>query len=223
MSDQPAGRVQSATDIARIKRRARMAQMADAGFSQTSTAQALGTSRASVLRFAKSSGVVFAHRAAQVGGEDVIREICGAGDIPVRNPDDYREAIQDMKPLDAVDHLLGLLDGLTHRLPEMSLAPLRGLALTLLEARLLHHLDRHRNRPVAAEALMFAMYQLRPDRDWPDTGIVGIRVCHLRRKLRQAQISGVRIETCRSFGFCLRVSDGVRLDWNIAPAEGTRT
>lgn len=220
MSDQPAGQIQSAADIARVRRRARMTQMAEAGFSQTRTAHALETSRASVLRFAKASGVVFAPRGVGTGGEDVIRDICGADDIPVRDHDDYREAIQDMKPTAAVDHLLGLLDGLTHQLPEMSLSPLPGLSLTRLEARLLHHLDRHRNRPVTEEALMFAMYQLRPDRDWPDTNIVGIRICNLRRKLRLAE--GIRIETFRTVGFCLRVSDGIRLDWHSPPVEGTR-
>lgn len=222
MSDQPVGRVQSAADIARVRRRARMTQMAEAGFSQTATAQALGTSRASVMRFAKSSGVVFVPRAAGTGGEEVIREICGAQDIPVRDPDDYREAIQDMKPTAAVDHLLGLLDGLTHQLPEMSLSPLPGLNLTRLEARLLHHLDRHRNRPVTSEALMFAMYQLRPDRDWPDTNIVGIRICSIRRKLRLADISGVQIETCRGVGFSLRLSDGTRPNWYCTSHSGAR-
>jgi hypothetical protein len=222
MSDQPVGRIETGTDVARIKRRARMKQMAEAGFNQTQTAEALGTSRTSVQRFAQSNSIVFAQRMARSGGEDVIREICDADDISINDPDNYREAIQDMKPGAAVDHLLGLLDGLTHQLPEMSLSPLPGLILTRLEARLLHHLNRHRNRPVATEALMFAMYQLRPDRDWPDTGIVGTRICNLRRKLRQAEISGVRIEACRAVGYCLQVNDGVRFDWQSAPSNGTR-
>lgn len=222
MTDQPNGVIRTATDIARIRRRARMQQMAEAGFTITRTAEALGTSRTSVLRFAKSSGVGFQQRSSRPGADDELRQICDGRDIRVRDLDDYREAIQDMKPLVAVDHLLGLLDGLTHHSPEMSLAPLPGLALTRLEARLLHHLDRCRNRPVTAEALMFATYQLRPYQDWPDTRILDVRVCHIRRKLRLARISGVWIDTCRGFGFRLRLSHDLRLDWRCAPADGDR-
>lgn len=213
MTDQPTGTIHSAKDIARIKRRAKMQLMAEAGINMTRTAAALGTSRASVLRFAKRSGVSFEPRAPHAERDGAVQDICVANDIHVRDNDDYREAIQDMKPLAAVDHLLGLLDGLTHRLPEMSLTPLPGLALTRLEARLLHHLDRRRDCPVAQETLMFAMYQLRPYEDWPDTRLVDVRICHLRRKLRQAKITAVWIDTFRNFGFCLRVKDGVRLDW----------
>lgn len=197
-----------------------MQQMAEAGFGVTQTARSLGTSRASVHRFAKSSGVVFQYRPTETGRQDAIDAICRAEDIRLYDPDDYREAIQDMKPMAAVDHLLGLLDGLTHRLPEMSLTPVPGLALTRMEARLLYHLDRNRNRTVPQEALMFAMYQLKPDQDWPATTIISVRVCRLRRKLRLAKISGIRIETCRGVGICLRLSDSVSLDWRAAPADG---
>lgn len=222
MRDRPPAAIQSARDIACIKRRAKMQHMAEAGFSITQTALSLGTSRTSVYRFAKSSGVVFRHRPAEADMQDAIHESCRAEDIRIRDTDDYREAIQDMKPIAAVNHLLGLLDGLTHQLPEMSLSPLPGLSLSRLEARLLHHLDRRRSQPVTEEALMFTMYQLRPDQDWPATKIVGVRVCNIRRKLRLANVSGVRIDTCRSVGFCLRVSNGVRLDWRSAPGEGPR-
>ena len=223
MTDQPAAVIQSAKDIACIKRRAKMQNMAEAGVSITQTARSLGTSRASVYRFAQKSGVAFQHRPPETGRHNLIQEICRAEDIRIHDPDDYRAAIQDMKPMAAIDHLLGLLDGLTHRLPEMSLTPLPGLALTRLEARLLHHLDRNHNRPVSQEALMFAMYQLRPDQDWPETSIVDVRICRLRRKLRLAKITGLKIETCRGVGMCLRLSDGIRLDWTAAPAKGEST
>ena len=220
MTDQPSATIRSATDIARIRCRARMQQMADAGFSITRTAQSLGTSRAAVYRFAKSSGVVFLHRPSDTGTPDTIHKICQAPAIRIRDLDDYREAIQDMKPIVAVDHLLGLLDALTHRLPEMSLTPLPGLALTRLEARLLHRLDRSRNQPVAQESLMFAMYQLRPFQDWPDTSIISVRIFHLRRKLRAAKIKDLRIETSRNLGTCLRLSADIRLDWHGTFADG---
>jgi hypothetical protein len=220
MTDQPANTIHTATDIARIRCRAKMQQMAEAGFSMTRTAQSLGTSRAAVYRFAKSSGVVFQHGPPDTSTPDRVHEICQAPAIRVRDHDDYREAIQDMKPMVAVDHLLGLLDALTHRLPEMSLTPLPGFTLTRLEARLLHRLDRSRNQPVTQESLMFAMYQLRPFQDWPDTSIIGVRIFHLRRKLRAAKIKTIRIETSRSLGTCLRLSDDVRLNWRGTVADG---
>jgi DNA-binding response OmpR family regulator len=70
---------------------------------------------------------------------------------------------------------------------------------------------------------MFAMYQLRPFDDWPDTGIVGSRIFHLRRKLREAKIRDVRIETCKGFGACLQLGNGVQLDWFGTSADGAIT
>lgn len=222
MTDQPHAALHTDADIARVKRLTKMQRMAEAGFTITQTAQALETSRASVLRFAKRNGVVFHQRTSKPGAEDELPSIVTDSEIRVRDVDDYREAVQDMKPLVAVDYLLGLLDGLTHQLPEMNLSPLPGLSLSRLEARLLHHLDRRRNQPVTEEALMFALYQLRPDKDWPGTKIIAVRVCNIRRKLRLAKISNVQIDSCRGVGFCLRVSSGVRLDWYSKPDAGTR-
>jgi len=220
MSDQLSKILHTGKDISRIRQRARMQQMAEAGFSKTRTAAALGTSRASVHRFAKSSGVRFQKRPAQARQQELPQPPVEAGDIAILDPDDYREAIQDMKPIAAVDHLLGLLDGLTHQIPEMSLTPVPGLTLTRLEARLLYHLDRHRGRPVTQEALMFAMYQIRPYDDWPDTRVVGVRLCGLRQKLRQPDVPGLRIETRWGVGFCLRVDTGVTLDWHATHPAG---
>ncbi|SLN77032.1 winged helix-turn-helix domain-containing protein [Roseisalinus antarcticus] len=223
MSDQTPGPLHTGNDINRIRQRARMRQMAEAGFSRTRTAEALGISRATVQRFAKSSGVRFQQHRARSSQQDIPQPPVETDDIAILDPDDYREAIQDMKPIAAVDHLLGLLDGLTHQLPEMSLTPLPGLILTRLEARLLYHLDRHRGRPVTQEALMFAMYQIRPYDDWPDVSIVNVRLCRLRQKLGDPEVPGLRIETCRGVGFCLRVDTGVTLDWHAAPPTGAST
>lgn len=221
MSDQRPGPLHTGKDISRARQRAVMQQMAEAGFSKTRTAQALGTSRSSVHRFAKSSGVRFQKRPDRNSQQEIPQMTREAGDIAILDPDDYREAIQDMKPIAAVDHLLGLLDGLTHQLPEMSLTPLPGLTLTRLEARLLYHLDCCRGRSVTQEALMFAMYQIRPYDDWPDIGVVSVRLCQLRRKLRHPGVPGLRIETCRGIGVCLRLDPGVTLDWHAPPPTGT--
>jgi hypothetical protein len=217
MSDQPAGITHTGEDLSRIRQRAKMQQMADAGFNKTRTTQALGISGTSVHCFEKKSGVRFQKGRSQIGREDANVQTRDAGDMRVIDPDDYREAIQDMKPTAAVDHLLGLLDGLTHQLPEMNLTPMAGLTLTRLEARLLYHLDRNRARPVTQEAVMFAMYQIRPYEDWPEISIVGVRICKLRQKLRHPEVSGLRIEVCRGIGFRLRVDKGVTLDWYRTP------
>lgn len=219
MFEQINSKVETGQDITRKHQQAKMRRMAEAGFNKTSTAQALGVSRSAVTRFARNANVVFSRRPDGRPDPGTIKRILEAPEASLIDGDDYREAIQDMKPAAAVDHLLALLDGLMHQLPEMTLSPLPGLTLTRLEARLLYHLDRHARRTVSHEALMFAIYQLRPDDQWPDTNVLNVMICKIRRKLRKADITEVAIKTIPGEGFQLHVASGVTLHWRPAQSR----
>jgi len=215
--------IKTGQDIIRMHQQAKMRRMAEAGFNKTSTAQALGVSRSAVTRFARSTNVVFSRTPDGRPDPATVKRILEATEASLIDGDDYREAIQDMKPAAAVDHLLALLEGLMHQTPEMTLSPLPGLTLTRLEARLLYHLDRHARRAVSREALMFAIYQLRPDDQWPDTNVLNVMICKIRRKLRKADITQVAIKTIPGAGYQLHVASGVMLQWRPAqPRDNIR-
>lgn len=206
----------SQRDIERVQRRRRMARLARAGLTQTQTAELLGTSRASVARYEKRSGTRFRRgRPGQAEPRDsAAARLIAMAELQPVDAGDYREAIQEMKPMEAVNALLGLLDGLTLKLPEMSLEPLPGLRLTRQQARILYHLDRRRGRLVPYESIMHALYQLEPEDSWPQVKIVSVYLMQIRARIREAGIEGMRIETVPGAGLRLHLAPGTELDWS---------
>jgi hypothetical protein len=201
--------VRSLKDLKVVNNRAKMAVLARAGATQTQAAEELGTSRASVARMERATGVTFRrdnYTGLRSDLSDVVYE-----DAVLIDPEDLRQRAYDMKPLDAVNYLIGILEGLTHRLPDMTLKPWPGMRLSKVEARLLHHLDIRGGRVCTREAIMTALYHSEPG-DWPDIKIVDMFVCKLRKKLVQTPFT---IETVWGVGYRLlgAGSDNSRLDW----------
>jgi two-component system cell cycle response regulator CtrA len=211
-SDVGLAAVTSRCDIGVLERRVKMAALAQVGATPSQAAAALGTSRASVTRMEKATGVTF-RRDEKTGLkplEGAVEAALQAGALLV-DPDHLRERAMDMKPLDAVDFLLGIVEGLTHRLPEMTLEPFPGLLLSKMEARLLHHLDLRDGKPCTKEALMAALYHSEPG-DWPEVKIIDVFVCNLRKKLKGTPFT---IHTIWGVGYRLEGASGdnFRLDW----------
>lgn len=211
-SDMGLNAVCSRRDIGVLNSRVKMAALAQVGATQTQAAEALGTSRASIRRMELATGVSF-RRDDRTG----LKPLPGAVDAALEatatliDPDHLRERAYDMKPLEAVDYLLGILEGITHRLPDMTLEPAPGLRLTKQEARLLHHLDLRDGKAATKEALMAALYHAEPG-DWPEDKIIDVFVCKLRKKLVGTPYS---IETVWGIGYRLlgASGDNNRLDW----------
>ncbi len=204
--------VSSRRDIGVLERRAKMVNLAAVGATPSQAAAALGTSRASIARMERATGVTF-RRDDKTGlrpPEDAVEAAVQAG-VMLVDPDHLRERAYDMKPAEAVDFLLGVLEGLTHRLPEMTLEPFPGLVLTKMEARLLHHLDLRDGKPCTKEALMAALYHSEPG-DWPEVKLIDVFVCKLRAKLKETPFS---IVTIWGVGYRLEGASGdnSRLDW----------
>lgn len=205
-------RVSSRRDLDVVERRVKMAALAQAGCTTTQAASALGTSRASIRRMEQSTGVLFRRddRTGLKPREDAVETALQAEAVLI-DPEDLRERAMDMKPLDAVDFLLGILEGLTHRLPVMTLEPWPGMRLSKQEARLLHHLDLRDGKVATKEALMAALYHEEPG-DWPEIKIIDVFVCKLRKKLEETPFS---IVTVLGVGYRLEGASGdnSRLDW----------
>lgn len=205
-------RVTSRRDLDVVERRVKMAALAQAGCTPTQAASALGTSRAAIRRMEQATGVSFRRddRTGLKPREDAVETALQA-EVVLIDPEDLRERAMDMKPLDAVDFLLGILEGLTHRLPVMTLEPWPGIRLSKQEARLLHHLDLRDGKAATKEALMSALYHEEPG-DWPDIKIIDVFVCKLRRKLEETPFS---IVTVCGVGYRLEGASGdnSRLDW----------
>lgn len=96
----------------------------------------------------------------------------------------YRELALAMRPMDAVDYLLGVIDEISsisssshHEIDEI------GVHFTRLERRLLLALYEHSPNLLSHRSIGKAMYFDSPDGDYPGDKIVQIYVCKIRKKL----------------------------------------
>lgn len=119
----------------------------------------------------------------------------------------WRDAVADMRPDEAVDHLAWLLDEITWR-PELGREPLPGLVLRPMECKLLAVLHAAGGRVVPKRAALAALYDDRPGGETPDAKLLDVFVCHLRRRLAG---TGVEIVTHWGEGWSLRLAPGVAL------------
>lgn len=121
----------------------------------------------------------------------------------------FRQAVQDMAPLDAVNFLLDVLGNLVGALPDgradigwpdVHLAP--------GERAILQILFRHEGRVVSRDAIMDALYGHSPDA--PEAKILNVFVCRLRPKVAGR---GVTIATTYGVGWTLTRDQGVVFPW----------
>ncbi len=130
-------------------------------------------------------------------------------------PAGYHDAIATMRPLEAVDYLVHLLDQLLWQGRVHGVEPVAGCRLTHKEAQLTYFLHRQAGRIVATEAIMHALYSDRTDGDMPNTTMISVLACKIRRKLKP-HVTIIRTEA----GTALHLAPGTQLDWRrgIAPA-----
>jgi DNA-binding response OmpR family regulator len=118
----------------------------------------------------------------------------------------WKDAIQDMTPLDAVEHLVGILEELVWD-PPLSRSPLPGVHLTPSEARALYLLSRRGRAP--REALLAAICADRTCGDMPEPQLVSVTVCKVRKKLDG---NDLRIVPVNRFGY--RLEGTAELQWH---------
>ena len=123
-----------------------------------------------------------------------------------------REIVQPMAPLDAVAFLLELIDALVAPVPEVLDWRDTGLALTVLERRLVMCLAERPGRTVPREWLLRALYGDRSVDEWPAEKTLDVHICHARRKLCG---SGMEIRTEWGVGFSLHAPAGYVWPWGV--------
>jgi DNA-binding response OmpR family regulator len=124
----------------------------------------------------------------------------------------FRDQVQDMKPLDAVEWLLGIV--------EMLVAPAEldwnlcgGVKLENHERRIFRLLAARSPEGCHKDAIYAAMTADKADCYWPDVRIVQVKICTLRRKLIGTPF---RIETLWGSGYRMIREPGAAWPWEDA-------
>lgn len=123
-------------------------------------------------------------------------------------PRDYRAAVQDMKPLDAVEYLLEVIAQISNAPPPAWVFP--GVHLSKGERKLLFALAEARGRVLTKAALMSAYMAGREADDEPELKLIDVMICHLRRKLAG---TGIEIVTAWGVGWSISAPDGFVWPW----------
>jgi hypothetical protein len=132
----------------------------------------------------------------------------GLGGKQVREPKltDHRRIVQDMKPLDAVEYLLGVIEEYVPEkyTPEPEV-PFEGGGPSV--RRSFRFMLKHEGKDVTKKALYDALYwDILTTREMPQPKIVDVWICKLRAKLKGTEYS---IKTIHGEGFRLeRVPHG---------------
>jgi hypothetical protein len=170
--------------------------MAERGLCPTHAALAAGVSRAQVNRSERRHGVTLP-RAMQ--GSAILRT-------------DHREAVQDMKPLDAVEYLLGVIEAIIAPVDVDVVWNWPGAHLCPQEKRVLRVLALSR-LPVSRETLFGA---LNGDRAAPPMeGDGKIVYVILRRVRRKVAPSGVKVVCHFGIGWTLDAPPGFVWPWAV--------
>ena len=124
-------------------------------------------------------------------------------------PADYHEAIASMRPVEAVEYLIHLLDQILWQGQIHGLEPIAGCLLTQKEAQLTSLLHQRAGRTVPIETVMHALYSDRAAGEMPHAQGLSVFACRIRRKLHP-HASIMR----NPIGLALHLAPGVELDWS---------
>ncbi len=137
---------------------------------------------------------------------EAVRAASYRGGFKVRNPleiQNYRETAEKMRPLDAVNYLLDVIEFLTPALSDQHPIDAWGLKLAPMERRLLAILYDAKGECAPRERLMDVLYSDQLN-DAPSDKIINVLICKLRQKIP----AGVSIATHWGRGFSLHFERG---------------
>lgn len=120
-----------------------------------------------------------------------------------------RERVGDMRPLDAVEYLLDLVESFSPALEDVWSLSVPGCRFTKYEGLLFLHLFRAAPRIETRARIMDALYAGRCG-DEPDEKVVDVFICKLRKKLKD---TGLRIESVWGVGYRLYVPPEFKAPW----------
>lgn len=114
---------------------------------------------------------------------------------------DYRDHVQGMKPAEAVDYLLNVIDVLVTPVADRPRpSDALGLDLTQIERRILDTLMARPGQCIIHEQVLRAVYFDRPDWDNVSLGSIKVMISRLRRKL-PASVGTIRCVWKRGYVF----------------------
>lgn len=197
----------------------RVAALLRTGFAVTEAAWILDKTRETIWRSCDRMGVTEEVRllnnrlqgwkpaSALTVDHDLLKRLMDA--LPHRTS--LEAAVGDMKPLEAVEHLLYILGEMIWAPEKMSRTPHPDLTLTDSEAVILHALWRSKGSMVRREALHTALYATDLDAA-PDPVIVQCFMVKIRKKISDAWLP-IEIRTVRGEGWELHCDDDTLLNW----------
>lgn len=133
----------------------------------------------------------------------------------LRRKETLREVVGRMKPDDAIEHLLYLVEAFVPSEEEVLSWSLPGVHLTPIQKTLTLALARHPGRLFSTEQIMVQLYGENMDTA-PDDKIVKVLLSHLRRKLTPL---GFVFETVWGMGYRLHVPENVKFPWSKTEEE----
>lgn len=123
----------------------------------------------------------------------------------------HREAVQDMKPLAAVNYLLGIIETAQIDNSQPMTVEMAVHGYTPQEAIVLNTLLRSKGDVCPREHLMGAICRGRSEHNWPTEKILDVRIYHIRKKLPM----GFSIQNIRGIGYRLIRQPGALLPWEM--------
>lgn len=123
---------------------------------------------------------------------------------------DYRDAVQDMRPIDAVEYLLGVIDELVDRPAQPWALP--GVMMTVGERNVFYTLARAKGRIVSKVGIMRGYMLGRGADDEPELKIIDVFVSRLRKKLSG---TGIEIFTQWGVGYRMTAPTDVVWPWDV--------
>lgn len=167
----------------------------EAGLSPFQLATQLAVHHTTVLRAEKQEGVML-ERSLRRGGKQ-------------RLPS-HREIVQDMKLLDAVEYLLGVIEDAIPPEHVVSAWKFAGVHFTLAEKRIIQALANAGGRVVSKEAMLDAATM--ENGDPPDILIINVYICKIRRKAKNLPF---QIITHWGLGYSIEASADYVWPWEV--------
>ena len=152
----------------------------------------MGMNRSAVRRREKATGIMLPRK-------------------PIGTGRSHRDVVQDMKPLDAVEYLLEVIESL--RPTDLADWTFPGAHFSPSEKRILRAIVKAAPRILTRDGAMDAIMAHRAGDDAPDPKLFDVFIFNIRRKLRGQP---VKIVTHRGLGWTVETDPGFVWPWEAA-------
>lgn len=169
-------------------------RLSEDGHNTASAAREMGVSRTTITRAEQTHGIRFARST-----------------VEGRLYRSHRERVADMKPLEAVDYLLNVVEMMVEaEKPALGLWILAGVRLTRAERNMFYALAKARGRVLSKDTLLTSIMTGREGDDEPAIKIVDVYACKIREKIKDQPY---RLITHWGLGYSIEAPSGHVWPW----------